>query len=100
MIECNHSTELLAANKNYSYPLKKRIAGLRGHLSNADCAAALLKYARAGVGHFILAHLSRENNYPELAYSECYEVLDSAGYGGVGLTVALPDKLSGLMEIV
>ena len=59
LIESNHSPELLAANSNYSYPLKRRILGVRGHLSNEDCAAAVVELAKAGVTHFILAHLSR-----------------------------------------
>ena len=100
MIECNHSPELLASNPRYPYSLKRRIAGLRGHLSNGDCADAVLRYARSGVKYFILAHLSKENNYAELAYSACYDALDAAGYGDVCISVALPDKLSGLMEIV
>ena len=50
--------------------------------------------------HFILAHLSRENNYPELAYTVCRDALAAADCGEVGITVALPDRLSGLIEIV
>ena len=100
VIESNHSVELLNANRKYSYPLKRRIMGLRGHLCNEDCAEAVVKLARSGVKHFVLAHLSRENNYPELAYTVCRDALTGAGISGVGITVALPDKLSGLMEIV
>ena len=100
LIESNHSPELLAANKSYSYPLNRRISGLRGHLSNEDCASAVVRLSKSGVKHFILAHLSRENNYPELAYTVCRDALAAADCGEVGLTVALPDRLSGLIEIV
>lgn len=101
MIESNHSPELLMANKKYSYPLKKRILSPKGHLSNEDCAAAVVKLASCGVRHFILAHLSKENNYPELAYSVVHDALERANLAGsVGLEVALADKLTGLMEIV
>lgn len=100
MIESNHSPELLYANKNYPFPLKQRILGMKGHLSNEDCAAAVVRLARGGVRHFILAHLSKENNYPELAYSVCEKALMAAGLSGVGLEVACADRLTGLTEIV
>jgi phosphoribosyl 1,2-cyclic phosphodiesterase len=101
LIESNHSPELLMANRSYSYPLKQRILSMRGHLSNEDCAAAVTALARNGVKHFILAHLSKENNYPELAYSVCRAALARAGLtNDVGLEVACADRLGGLMEIV
>lgn len=100
MIESNHSPELLAANGNYSYALKRRIASDRGHLSNDACAQAVVNLAKSGVKHFILAHLSKENNYPELAYSVSEEALSAAGISGVGLSVALADKLGSLIKIV
>lgn len=100
-IECNHSIELLRANRAYAYPLKQRILSARGHLSNEDCAAAVVLLARSGVKHFILAHLSRENNYPELAYAVCHDALLRAGLAdSVGLEVASADRLGGLKEIV
>lgn len=100
MIECNHSPELLACNKNYSRALKARIHGVRGHLSNEDCSGALVQLARSGARHFILAHLSKENNYPELAYEICHKALLSNGITDAAITVASPDRLSSLMEIV
>ncbi len=99
-LESNHSPELLRANAHYSYPLKRRILSERGHLSNEACAEAVVRLARAGVRHFILGHLSRENNYPELAYSVTEEALAAAGLVGVGLEVAQADRLGGLMEVV
>ena len=101
LIECNHSIELLRANRSYAYPLKQRILSARGHLSNEDCAAAVVSLARSGVKHFILAHLSRENNYPELAYTVCRDALLRAGFDdSVGLEVACADRLGSLREIV
>lgn len=101
LIESNHSPELLSANPNYSYPLKQRIRSMRGHLSNEDCAAAVVTLAKRGVKHFILAHLSRENNYPELAYAVCRDALERASLArSVGLEVACADRLGALTEIV
>lgn len=100
MIESNHSPELLYANGNYSFTLKQRILGARGHLSNEACAAAVVKLAESGVKHFILAHLSKENNYPELAYSVCRNALDAEKLYDADIAVAFADRLTGLIEIV
>lgn len=68
VIECNHDRVML---KNGRYPryLKERIAGERGHLSNVDCADFCAFLAGKGTHDFYLAHLSRENNEPDIAYS-------------------------------
>ena len=50
-----------------------------GHLSNDCCAAELPSLAYSGVTRFILGHLSRENNSPELAYNTSLLALCSAG---------------------
>ena len=67
ILEANHDLELL---RNGSYPpsLKKRILGPEGHLSNDDAGAVAARLTQAGVKKIILAHLSRDNNRPELAY--------------------------------
>ena len=49
---------------------------------------------------FILAHLSHENNYPELALSAVGGALAESGIEGVDLEAAPPDKMSGLFEII
>jgi phosphoribosyl 1,2-cyclic phosphodiesterase len=66
VLECNHDAELL---RNSSYPerLKQRISGRFGHLSN-DAAAELLTLLDCSrFRHVVAAHLSRQNNRPELA---------------------------------
>ena len=69
LIESNHDLEMLCGGP-YPVYLKRRILSDRGHLSNADCAVLARKLAEAGTGTIILGHLSRENNRPELAFSE------------------------------
>ena len=39
-----------------------------GHLSNDDCANAILELAKSGTKRFLLAHLSQDNNTPEMAF--------------------------------
>lgn len=100
LLECNHDEQLLKNNPRYVPWLKKRILGDSGHLSNNACAAAAVSLAAGGVKQIILGHLSKENNYPELAYATVRLKLDSLGYTGVQIEVASPDKLSGLYEIL
>lgn len=78
LIESNHDVEMLK-NGDYPHFLKKRIMCDTGHLSNDCCAAELPSLAYSGVTRFILGHLSRENNSPELAYNTSLSALSSAG---------------------
>lgn len=66
-IESNHDVNMLK-NGPYPYYLKRRILSDKGHLSNEACSKELPKFAKNGTTRFILAHLSGENNFPELAY--------------------------------
>lgn len=68
MLESNHDIALLEANAHYPLQLKRRILGNKGHLSNDAAAQILPRYAAAGTTHIVLAHLSQENNTPELAF--------------------------------
>lgn len=74
VLECNHDSELL---KNSSYPpgLKKRIAGLFGHLDNQAAAALLAKLDTSRLQHLVAAHLSKHNNTPALALGGLADVL-------------------------
>lgn len=67
VIESNHDPNSLMANPHYPAMLKERIAGRHGHLSNEDCANAVLSLALRGTQNFALAHLSHENNSPQKA---------------------------------
>lgn len=66
VMESNHDVRMLQ-NGSYPYPLKRRILSDIGHLSNESCAGILPELIRTGSTRFVLAHLSRENNLPELA---------------------------------
>lgn len=66
-LESNHDVHMLQAGA-YPYPLKQRILGDRGHLSNEVCGRLLGEVLHDDVKAIFLGHLSKENNYPELAY--------------------------------
>lgn len=67
VIESNHDIKMLQ-NGPYPYYLKRRILSNTGHLSNESCAEILPSLVKKGTTRFVLAHLSSENNIPELAY--------------------------------
>jgi phosphoribosyl 1,2-cyclic phosphodiesterase len=66
-LEANHDIRMLETGR-YSYPLKQRILGKRGHLSNESSGRLLSELLNNDMKHIFLSHLSRENNLPELAY--------------------------------
>ncbi len=72
VIESNHDEEMLRWGR-YPVYLKRRILSDEGHLSNRTCSEAIARFAEKGTGHFFLAHLSRENNRPELALETAVE---------------------------
>lgn len=75
LLECNHDEDLLAAG---SYPpfLKRRVGGAYGHLANS--AAAAVAQALQPRGLVVAAHLSEQNNRPELARAALAAALDCA----------------------
>ncbi|MFA7268878.1 MAG: MBL fold metallo-hydrolase [Sterolibacterium sp.] len=66
VLECNHDTEMLARS-TYPKVLKQRISGRYGHLDNQASAALLSALDRSRLQHVIAAHLSEQNNTPQLA---------------------------------
>ena len=87
LLEANHDSETL---QNGPYPayLKQRILGHGGHLSNNDAAAFAVCAAQSGAKDVLLAHLSQENNTPEMAFQAVRHALDKSGYRQVSLSVA------------
>lgn len=67
LLEANHDIRMLETGI-YPYPLKKRILGDRGHLSNERSGQLLCELLHDHFGTVMLGHLSKENNYEQLAY--------------------------------
>ncbi len=93
VLESNHDVDMLMDGP-YPYDLKLRIRGKRGHLSNRECADLAAELAGQGTTHFLLAHLSEENNHPDLAYDETFSAL--AGYETT-LRIASPNAVTMLV---
>ena len=67
LLEANHDVHMLQVG-SYPYPLKQRILGDRGHLSNELSGRLLGEVLHDGFKTVVLGHLSKENNYEALAY--------------------------------
>jgi len=81
ILEANHDTDMLKIGR-YPWFLKQRILGDKGHLSNTAAGEALRRLIseRQKDRRVLLAHLSRENNFPEMAYQTVKNVLEEAEY--------------------
>jgi phosphoribosyl 1,2-cyclic phosphodiesterase len=66
LLESNYDPDMLA-DSFYPDWLKRRIAGPRGHISNFEAAEALKSNASGRMKWACLAHLSHDNNTPDLA---------------------------------
>jgi len=74
VLECNHDPDMLRQS-NYPQSVKDRIAGRYGHLDNAAAAQLLAKLDRSRLQKVVAAHLSQQNNRPELARAAIGAVL-------------------------
>lgn len=99
-LEANYDPEVLKCSR-YPYLLKTRIAGPNGHLSNNLAGQAIAHLINCGLENVTLGHLSRENNFPELAYNTVLEELAVKDYSkdSICLSVANRDKPSDIIEI-
>ncbi len=78
VLESNHDVGMLRCG-GYPYPLKRRILSELGHLSNEVCAETAAELVKSGTTRLLLAHLSRENNFPELAKQASLCELERSG---------------------
>ncbi|CAD6536418.1 MBL fold metallo-hydrolase [Paraburkholderia metrosideri] len=77
VLECNHDARMLAGSR-YPQSLKARIGGNHGHLNNEAAAEILASLDRSRLQHLVAAHLSQQNNLPELAQAAMAGVLGAA----------------------
>jgi phosphoribosyl 1,2-cyclic phosphodiesterase len=99
VLESNHDVKMLQDCPRRSWPLKQRILGRHGHLSNAAAAEAAAQIMSADLKHLYLAHLSRECNRPELAQYVMAEQLHHIGATHVQLKLAAQDVPCETLEL-
>jgi len=66
LLESNHDIRMVEAG-SYPYPLKRRILGDYGHLSNERAGEILVRLLNPSLHLVLLGHISEENNYPDIA---------------------------------
>jgi phosphoribosyl 1,2-cyclic phosphodiesterase len=95
ILEANHDPEMLI-NGPYPWPLKQRVKGRSGHLSNQDTGALLAALTHDRLQHVVLAHLSEINNTPGKALDAVRPVV--AG-NKISLSVASQSDCGHLIDI-
>ena len=76
LLEANYEPDVLKCS-SYPFHLKERIASPIGHLSNIEAGKTINYLADFGVKNIMLGHLSKENNFPELAYKSVLEQIEN-----------------------
>ena len=66
VVESNHDLEMLRVGP-YPWSVKQRVMSRVGHLSNESLAQFFAKDYDGGASYIVLAHLSEQNNHPEVA---------------------------------
>ena len=100
VLEANHDVHMVEVGP-YPYPLKRRVLGEFGHLSNESSGRLLCEILHDKMKHIILGHLSKENNYPELAFEtvKLEVTMGNTPFAGndIPLMVADRDKMSKIL---
>lgn len=102
VLEANHDIHMLEVGP-YPYPLKRRVMGEKGHLSNELSGRLLCDILHDELQSVILGHLSKENNYEQLAYEtvKLEITLGDNPYKGedISIMVAKRDTVSDIVTL-
>ena len=91
LLESNYDTEVLRYS-SYPASLKARISGPNGHLSNSTCGKLIGHLMETGLSSVMLGHLSKENNFPELAYETVLEELHNSNVDSSKIDVMVANR--------
>lgn len=97
ILESNHDLEMLKGGP-YPWPLKQRIMGRLGHLSNEDAGILLRGLIHERLECVVLAHLSEVNNLPDIACRTARRIIREAGRR-IRLLAAGRDRAGDLIEV-
>ena len=103
ILEANHDVDMLKVGR-YPWFLKQRVLGEEGHLSNEAAGETILRLLSENdkERRVLLAHLSRENNFPEMAYQTVKNILEEADFyigKQLELNTIIRDEISLVYEI-
>ena len=91
MLESNYDPEVLKYSK-YPYQLKTRIAGPDGHLSNELAGKTISYLLNSGLKQAVLGHLSKQSNFPELAYKTVIDEIMCTKYDENSLKLSVASR--------
>jgi len=91
LIEANYDPNILKCSK-YPYSLKRRISGPNGHLTNSDAGKAISYLLKNGLSQVMLGHLSKENNFPELAYKTVIDELLENNFDENSINISVANR--------
>jgi phosphoribosyl 1,2-cyclic phosphodiesterase len=98
LLESNYDPEILKCS-SYPYILKRRIASDNGHLTNEEAGKTICKLMQTGLKTAMLGHLSKENNFPELAKQTIIEQLKKYNYKEEDLNLYVANR-NGPTELI
>lgn len=103
ILEANHDVDMLKIGR-YPWFLKQRVLGEEGHLSNVAAGETILKLLGKNKKErcVLLAHLSKENNFPEMAYQTVKNILEESNYyigKNIILNTIIRDEVSLVYQI-
>lgn len=93
LLESNYEPDVLKCS-SYPYKLKERIFSPMGHLSNIDAGKTISYLSKFGEKNIMLGHLSRENNFPELAYNSVLEEMKNNNCIMKNITLEVADRFT------
>lgn len=98
VVEANHDPKMLRECR-YPWDVKRRIASRHGHLSNTDAAMLVAEIVPDGTRCVVLAHISDDNNQPDLAVRVVEDELAARKLDGVRILTASRSKPTPVMEV-
>ena len=103
VLEANHDVNMLKIGR-YPWFLKQRVLGDEGHLSNEAAAEALLRILDGNMKErqVLLAHLSKENNFPQMAYQTVKNILEERDFyigKHINVSTIVRDEISFVYQI-
>jgi len=97
ILESNHDEQMLLEGP-YPFHLKQRVKSRHGHLSNEQAVAVISQVIHPGLKNLILAHLSEQNNTPELAKTVMGNYLREIN-SDLKLFISLQNKPTPILDI-
>lgn len=98
IIESNHDVRMVKEGP-YPWHLKKRILGTEGHLSNEECLSLLEDLLHPNLRHIFLAHISKVNNSPSLAFVPAESIIKNKKMEETSLHLSWQDYASSIAQI-